>query len=93
MGIRGERVGMATKAALEPSQLESHITSLMRASFGRLKVIMSYTHAPVFTHIPLQQPYASGLQSKLLMRGSFGHLKLPNIVKHVPLPIHSFGVK
>ena len=49
---------MATKAALEPSQLESHITSLMRASFGRLKVNMSYPHAPVFTHIPLQQPYA-----------------------------------
>jgi len=37
-GIRGDRVGMATKAALEPSQLETHITSLMRASFGRLKV-------------------------------------------------------
>ncbi|DBA68532.1 TPA: hypothetical protein ACH3X2_013596 [Trebouxia sp. C0005] len=37
MGIRGDRVGMATKAALEPSQLETHITSLMRASFGRLK--------------------------------------------------------
>lgn len=37
--IRGDRVGMATKAALEPSQLESHITSLMRASFGRLKVL------------------------------------------------------
>ena len=36
--IRGDRVGMATKAALEPSQLESHITNLMRASFGRLKV-------------------------------------------------------
>lgn len=29
---------MATKAALEPSSLETHITSLMRASFGRLKV-------------------------------------------------------
>ena len=38
VGIRGDRVGMATKAALEPSQLENHITSLMRASFGRLKV-------------------------------------------------------
>lgn len=36
--IRGDRVGMATKAALQPSQLESHITNLMRASFGRLKV-------------------------------------------------------
>ena len=41
MGIRGDRVGMATKAALEPSQLETHITSLMRASFGRLKVTRS----------------------------------------------------
>ena len=48
MGIRGERVGMSTKAALEPSQLETHITSLMRASFGRLKVqlcVQAWSHA------------------------------------------------
>ena len=45
MGIRGDRVGMATKAALEPSQLETHITSLMRASFGRLKVLSSSVDA------------------------------------------------
>ncbi len=44
MGIRGDRVGMATKAALEPSQLETHITSLMRASFGRLKVLINAVH-------------------------------------------------
>lgn len=46
MGIRGDRVGMATKAALEPSQLETHITSLMRASFGRLKVLINAVHSP-----------------------------------------------
>lgn len=51
VGIRGDRVGMATKAALEPSQLENHITSLMRASFGRLKVVSSSLHPAKFTSL------------------------------------------
>ena len=36
--IRGDKLGMSSKAALAPSQLESHITHLMRASFSQLKV-------------------------------------------------------
>ena len=41
--IRGDKLGMSSKAALAPSQLESHITHLMRASFSQLKV---HPHLP-----------------------------------------------
>ena len=58
MAIRGDRIGMATKAALEPSQLETHITSLMRASFGRLKVVtITINNIETFSSISMAGPY------------------------------------
>ena len=67
MGIRGDRVGMATKAALEPSQLETHITSLMRASFGCLKVneaLFTEACAQMWPAEPAENLLVTGCHSK-----------------------------
>ncbi len=77
-------MGMATKAALEPSQLETHITSLMRASFGRLKVLINAVHFLTSVHAVI----ASSAGQRLV----HARRRLsPDVSLLLPVPMQSYA--